>query len=84
MALRGRFEMGCVQHGELRLERGEPVGIQAKEHVVGEQRVPRAFADDPNVETVLGVRPRTGVPDEQVTRLQIGDHVLAERGVVIR
>ena len=72
------MEVWCMQDGELRLKAFLLLRRKAEEHVVGEQRVPRALADHPNIQAVRLVRSCSRVVHEEVRVVQMLDNVGAQ------
>jgi hypothetical protein len=78
-----RSHTRSVQHGEVRQEPLELCRAEPQEHVVSEERVPRALADHPHAHAVrlVGACPR--IHDEQVALVQVRHDVRPERVEVI-
>ncbi len=66
-------------HGELRLEAGEIRRGRHDEQVAHEQVLPRELVNESDRQSILGIRARVKVLDEQLLALQVRDDVLAQQ-----
>ena len=75
--------MRRVQDREVGLEAHQLGRVQAEEHVVREERVPRALADDPDVDPVRRILAGARVLHEEIALVQEVDDVRTKRLVVL-